>query len=228
MSKFKVGDEVIFVEYDQERDDEKEKGFNVGHVYKISRISDLHVRIENEEGFIYVDNFQIKPSGGYQASNRNKLREHIKSLGFTAIDLSMAAGFSKYYFGSETSESRFNKRGDISDKRLSKLKALASSAKDKLSINLWSKINNELADFGGVKEEELTIVINNYQPPVYAVKPNSTETKELIKKSLDKRNTKPEKIKSKWIVSNKVFFTFVFIVSLLILFIATGVVKQVF
>lgn len=41
MSKFKVGDGVVFVKYDQERDDEKEKGFNAGRVYKISRIGGL-------------------------------------------------------------------------------------------------------------------------------------------------------------------------------------------
>lgn len=221
MSKFKVGDEVVFVKYDQERDDEKEKGFNVGGVYKISRIVGSHVRIENEVGFIYVDNFQIKPSNGYQKSNRNKLREHIKSLGFSAIDLSVAAGFNKYYFGSETGESRFNKRGDISDDRFYDLEALASSAFATLKID-------QCSDSDCVKKDEVTIIINNYQPPVYAVKPNSAETKELIKKSLDKRNTKPEKIKSKWIVSNKVFFTFVFFVLLLILFVAIGVSKNIF
>lgn len=201
MSKFKVGDEFRVV--GNKRD---AHGFDIGSI----------VYLHNDDGtdrpeFIDNDGFSnfiywcdVEYIVGYKESNRNKLREHIKSLGFTAIDLSVAAGFSKYYFGSETSESRLNKRGDISDKRFNELKALASSAKDKLSSKSIGKLTVDL-------EVKTTFV--------------SDQSKELIEKLPE---NKPKKVKSKWIVSNKVFFTFVFIVSLLILFIATGVVKQVF
>lgn len=154
--------------------------------------------------FNIVERESMKSSKNYIDSNRNKLREHIKSLGFTAIDLSVAAGFNKYYFGSETGEARFNKRGDISDKRLSELKALASIAKTKLSSKSIGKLTIDL-------EVKTTFV--------------SDQSKESIEKLPE---NKPEKLKSKWIVSNKVFFTFLFFFLLLILFIVTGVVKQVF
>ena len=215
MSKFKVGDEVKIVNLAQLGGCEPNE-FNVclsdtGEIVGFWSQSKYFAIVENKkfkgsragEGRVYVPTGHIELTG-YQSSNRNKLREHIKSLGFTAIDLSVAAGFSKYYFGSETSESRFNKRGDISDKRFNELKALASSAKDKLSNKSIGKLTVDL-------EVKTTFV--------------SDQSKESIEKLPE---NKPEKIKSKWIVSNKVFFTFVFFVSLLILFIATGVVKQVF
>lgn len=154
------------------------------------------MRIENELGFIYVDNFQIKSSCEYKNSNRNKLREHIKSLGFTAIDLSVAAGFNKAYFGSETGESRFNSRGDISNDRLNELKHKAFEAKKKLASKSIGKLTVDL-------EVKTTFIPN--------------KDKELI-----------EKPKSKWVASNKVFFTFVFFFVLLISLAVTGIVKQVF
>ncbi len=210
MSKFKVGDEVILLSFGSEKEWEKSYGGVIGNKYVVdvntsgeSKVIKIKP-IDFKDGF-YVSAHQIRMlDHSYKTSNRNKLREHIKSSGFTAIDLSVAAGFSKYYFGSETGESRFNKRGDISDKRFNELKAIASSAKDKLSSKSIGKLTVDL-------EVKTTFV--------------SDKSKESIEKLPE---NKPEKIKSKWIVSNKVFFTFVFIVSLLILFVATGVVKQVF
>lgn len=213
MSKFKVGDEVILLSFDSKDEWEKKYGGVIGNKYVVDLNTSgesklIKIRpIDFEDGF-YVDAHQIKFADSfYITSNRNKLREHIKSLGFTAIDLSVAAGFNRYYFGSETGESRFNKRGDISDKRFNELKALASSAKDKLSNKSIGKLTIDL-------EVKTTFV--------------SDQSKELIEKLTHNQNAKIEKLKSKWIVSNKVFFTFLFIVSLLILFIVTGVVKQVF
>lgn len=53
----------------------------------------------------------------------------------------------------------------------------------------------------------------------------SDQSKKLIEKLPE---NKPEKPKSKWIASNKVFFTFVFFFVLLISLAVTGIVKQVF
>lgn len=215
MSKFKVGDEVILVR--SRKNPDVLKNGVTGVVLDLNDYPYIQFNVDEDSSLhnacglgdkgkcysVKQDELELI-TNQYKKSNRNKLREHIKSLGFTAIDLSVAAGFSKYYFGSETSESRFNKRGDISDKRFNELKALASSAKDKLSSKSIGKLTVDL-------EVKTTFV--------------SDQSKELIEKLPE---NKPEKIKSKWIVSNKVFFTFVFIVSLLILFIATGVIKQVF
>lgn len=141
MSKFKVGDEVIIV---------KEKyghEFVIGSVVKITEVLDVtgydqEYKAENEDDFWFVFDCEIelKDNFDYQTSNRNKLREHIKSLGFSAIDLSVSAGFNKAYFGSETGESRFNSRGDISDDRLLELKHKAFEAKKKLAPESIGKL----------------------------------------------------------------------------------------
>lgn len=221
MSKFKVGDEVNITSLVQFGDEPNE--FNVclgdtGEVVGFWNQSKNFAIVENKKfkgsragwGKVYVPISHIELTG-YKTSNRNKLREHIKSLGFTAIDLSVAAGFSKYYFGSETGESRFNKRGDISNDRLNKLSVLASIAKTKLSKKSIGKLTIDLE----VKTTFDQLVEKSNNRDIYA---EIDESRIEMQKSL----------KSKWIVSNKVFFTFLFIVSLLILFIVTGVVKQVF
>ena len=201
MSKFKVGDGFKVV-----KNNRNSHGFLI--VYSVSLSYDDgsdRVRFIDERGFSYWAYWtDVEPLNNYQTSNRNKLREHIKSLGFSAIDLSVAAGFNKTYFGSETGESRFNSRGDISDDRLLELKLKVFEAKKKLSPKSIGKLTVDL-------EVKTTFV--------------SDQSKELIEKLPE---NKPEKLKSKWIVSNKVFFTFVFFFLLLILFIVTGVVKQVF
>lgn len=202
MSKFKVGDEVILLSFDSEDEWEKKYGGVIGNKYVVDLNTSGESKlikikpIDFEDGF-YVDAHQIKFADlSYEASNRNKLREHIKSLGFSAIDLSVAAGFNKAYFGSETGESRFNSRGDISDDRLLELKHKALEAKKKLASKSIGKLTIDL-------EVKTTFTPN--------------KDKELIKKP-----------KSKWIVSNKVFFTFVFFFVLLISLALTGIVKQVF
>lgn len=53
----------------------------------------------------------------YVLSNRHRLSIRIKESGFDATDLSLAAGKNKFYFGTETKESRFNKHGDLSEKQ---------------------------------------------------------------------------------------------------------------
>ena len=201
MSKFKVGDGFKVV-----KNNRNSHGFLIGYSVSLSYDDGSdRVRFIDERGFSYWAYWtDVEPLNNYQTSNRNKLREHIKSLGFSAIDLSVAAGFNKTYFGSETGESRFNSRGDISDDRLLELKLKVFEAKKKLSPKSIGKLTVDL-------EVKTTFV--------------SDQSKELIEKLPE---NKPEKLKSKWIVSNKVFFTFVFFFLLLILFIVTGVVKQVF
>lgn len=193
MSKFKVGDNfIVMVE-------SHAHGFKKGDVIKlIDDNPELLACFVNNSGWKQLMKLSdlkfIDPD--YQNSNRNKLREHIKSLGFSAIDLSVAAGFNKAYFGSETGQSRFNSRGDISDDRLLELKHKAFEAKKKLASKSIGKLTVDL-------EVKTTFIPN--------------KDKELIKKP-----------KSKWIVSNKVFFTFVFFFVLSILLALTGIVKQVF
>lgn len=207
MSKFKVGNEVVlvasrgnpdvlkngvtgvvldldsspYVQFDLNEDSSLHDAFGLGEGGKCYAVCEDELELINQK---------------YNQSNRNKLREHIKSLGFTAIDLSVAAGFNKAYFGSETGESRFNSRGDISDDRLLELKHKAFEAKKELASKSIGKLTVDL-------EVKTTFIPN--------------KDKELIKKS-----------KSKWVVSNKVLFTFVFFFVLLIQLAVTGIVKQFF
>lgn len=191
MSKFKVGDEVLVLDSSNFND---LVGIFIkkGNKYKVAYISDDKVGLEYAEGcYARVD---VKCVGLYKTSNRNKLREHIKSLGFTAIDLSVAAGFNKYYFGTETAESKFNKRGDISDDRFCELEALASSAFATLKLKQCS--DGSFVDNPKAQD----IVINNYGSPFNAVGlaiPNSKISKKLTQLANENRGCnsiiKPEK-----------------------------------
>ena len=227
MIKFKVGDEVVLVK--PREDPDVLKNGVTGVVldlddypyiqFNVDQDSSLHdAGGLGEDGKCYsIDQDELELiTNQYEKSNRNKLREHIKSLGFSAIDLSVAAGFNKAYFGSETGESRFNSRGDISDDRLLELKHNAFSAMMQLKIEKSGYRN------GGYVDRKITpsdFCLHGSQPQIHLAKQNSKIPKIL------KRVEKP---KSKWIVSNKVFFTFVFFFVLLISLAITGIVKQVF
>ena len=224
MSKFKVGDEIKILNLAQ-------FGGSEPNMYNVCRgdkatVVGFYKKCENfaivenpkfkkshaGEGKVYIPFAHMELLGGYKQSNRNKLREHVKSLGFSAIDLSVAVGFNKAYFGSETGESRFNSRGDISDDRLLELKHKAFEAKKKLSIKECRNHNIEktFTNFDQLVEQS-----NNRD--IYA---EIDESRIEMQKAL--------KPKSKWVVSNKVFFTFVFFFVLLISLAITGIVKQVF
>lgn len=228
MSKFKVGDEVKIVNLAQFGGSEPnmynvrrgDKGKVVGYYKKCENFAIVEnpkfKRSHAGEGKVYVPFAHLELFGGYDQSNRSKLREHIKSLGFSAIDLSVAAGFNKAYFGSETGESRFNSRGDISDDRLLELKHNAFSAMMKLKIEKSGYRN------GGYVERKITpsdFCLHGSQSKIHLAKQNS-KTPKILKRI--------EKPKSKWVVSNKVFLTFVFFFVLLILLAVTGIIKQVF
>ena len=167
MSKFKVGDGFKVV-----KNNRNSHGFLIGYSVSLSYDDGSdRVRFIDERGFSYWAYWtDVEPLNNYQTSNRNKLREHIKSLGFSAIDLSVAAGFNKTYFGSETGESRFNSRGDISDDRLLELKLKVFEAKKKLSPKSIGKLTVDL-------EVKTTFV--------------SDQSKELIEKLPE---NKPEKL----------------------------------
>lgn len=72
---------------------------------------------------------------GYAESNRYKLSQAIKSTGFHAEKLSLETGYAKTYFAGFTAESRFNRRGDITEDRLnSLLTTLAFAERELLGV----------------------------------------------------------------------------------------------
>lgn len=79
----------------------------------------LHLQnfVKKNEHF-FIDCNQVKKvNPDYILSSRHRLAIRIQESGFTAVALSEAAGKNRYYFGTEIKETRFNSRGDLSDKQ---------------------------------------------------------------------------------------------------------------
>lgn len=107
MSIIKVGDKVLLEDGD------------TGEVIEINKALTVKVYYENYHyDRLLFENEVKKLNNEYLNSNRYKLKQLIKDSGFTAADLSLALGKNKWYLSTETKESQFNSRGDISDIRL--------------------------------------------------------------------------------------------------------------
>jgi hypothetical protein len=130
MSKFKVGDRVLFLE----KDSSFEENLKIGNYYTVVQLWLPHYWLINDVGKkTFVDESQIKLiSELYKNSNRYKLKQAIKETGFYAENLSLETGHAKTYFTGFTAESRFNSRGDITEDRLNSLLTTLAFAERKL------------------------------------------------------------------------------------------------
>lgn len=116
MCKYKVGDKVLFFKKDQFINED----LTIGNTYSVVEVCTylpLCGLIDDSGDLVYVNEYQIEILNKHKKSNRYKLQQSVKKSGFTAKALSLVAGKNKYYFGTDISESRFNLRGDLSDKQ---------------------------------------------------------------------------------------------------------------
>lgn len=119
MSKFKVGDEVVLVDAD---DTDKAKGFKNGGVFIIGSIYEDLIELKNG-GLLYSNQVKLASKYyGFKTSNRYKMHKYILSTGFTKQDLSLALNKNQSYLTTETRESQFINRGDMSDARYKSLR----------------------------------------------------------------------------------------------------------
>lgn len=146
----------------------------------------------------------------YQNSKRYKLHQAIKNTGHTATDLSIASGHGKFYFGSEAKESRFNSRGDLSDKQYNNLIKILELAERKLNEVPAVTVEDE-------KPKVLTLDDNTHQQD-YQRQVIGQLTKQQIRKRITKSKTE---------VNKKTAYFVLFLIAVVFLFVVTGVIKGV-
>lgn len=119
MSKFKVGDEVVVI------DQKHGHNFDIGEVVKITEIdcdSRTPYRCDGKNDYWFLNKCEIKHIKDFKTSNRYKLHKYILNTGFTKQDLSLALNKNQSYLTTETRESQFTNRGDMSDARYKSLR----------------------------------------------------------------------------------------------------------
>lgn len=124
--KFKVGDEVEIVSHEHTIN-------KFGGEAVISRIGTKSVidciyddgscvTIKADIYSYHPDDLKLVKNSSFKTSNRYKLHKYILSTGFTKQDLSLALNKNQSYLATETRESQFINRGDMSDARYKSLR----------------------------------------------------------------------------------------------------------
>lgn len=164
MSKYKVGDKVLFLENDKSH----KEYLTVGKHYSVFKLWIPHYGLINDVGTItYVDESQINLiSGLYKNSNRYKLQQAIKKTGFHAEKLSLASNHAKTYFTGFTAESRFNSRGDITKDRLNSLLTTLAFAEREL-LGVGAKTVDDVAVDEPLKEKEVIVNVTEMKNQYY-------------------------------------------------------------
>lgn len=166
MSKYKIGDEVVlvasngnpsilkngvtgvvldidtspYVQFNIEKSDELNNARGLGEDGKCWAVS------ENE-----IELIKPKSTPSFKTSNRYKLHKYILSTGFTKQDLSLALNRNQSYLATETRESQFTNRGDMSEARYKSLRKQIKEAvqikSSPVDISIVSaEINQTLAE----------------------------------------------------------------------------------
>jgi len=212
MSEFKKGELVRVVK--------RECGhmFDIGEVVKIVGINEKNTDLRCESKvsqswflqFHEVEKVDCLDSE-YKNSNRYKLHKAASATGFSFSKLSRAMGFSDTYISNESKESRFNRRGDLTDNRYNHLI-------DKLAIaerTLKGDAANTVDDSVDI-EAELLCMEKRFElepkkvipvAPIYPVR---------------------NKVKSKTEVNKSVVWFILFIIVVVILMLITGIYKSIF
>ena len=209
MSEFKKGELVRVVK--------RECGhmFDIGEVVKIVGINEKNTDLRCESKvsqswflqFHEVEKVDCLDSE-YKNSNRYKLHKAASATGFSFSKLSRAMGFSDTYISNESKESRFNRRGDLTDNRYNHLI-------DKLAIaerTLKGDAANTVDDSVDI-EAELLCMEKRFELEPKEVTPNFTPK---------------QKIKSKTEVNKSVLWFILFIIVVVILMLVAGIYKSIF
>lgn len=182
-----------------------------GNIYKVVNVVGELLKLEEFytgcEGLAFCNQIK-KVNPDYILSSRHRLAIEIQESGFTAVDLSVAAGKNRYYFGTEIKESRFNSRGDLSEKQTILLFGRLEQAIEKLKNpvpefvikdrkELFEKVCEKMREDGLGKRDLSSPEFNlEIEPPVEPLNPTGYEKPEecTIKQNQDlaKTNEKAE------------------------------------
>ncbi|HEY4537427.1 MAG TPA: hypothetical protein VIG45_03105 [Erysipelothrix sp.] len=207
MSDYKVGQEIKLI--NPERCDLM-YWFEKDQLFTIVEVDPVWIWVENRCAF---KRSQIKLANStsvseYKNSNRYKLHKAASATGFSFSKLSRAMGFSDTYISNESKESRFNRRGDLTDKRYNHLI-------DKIAIaerTLKGNPAKGLYDSIDIETESLCI----------------EKRFELEPKEVTPTFTPKQKIKSKTEVNKTIFWLIIFVLVVGILMLITGIYKSIF
>lgn len=163
MSNFKVGDEVEIVSHEHTIKSLGGEGV-ISPIGTKSIIDGVHykgscVTIKADIYSYDSNDLKLVKDSGFKTSNRYKLHKYILSTGFTKQDLSLALNKNQSYLATETRESQFTNRGDMSDARY---KSLRKQIKEAVQIKsepvdisvVGGEINQTLLD---VEPKEKTL-----------------------------------------------------------------------
>ena len=207
MSKFKVGDLVRVVK--------KECGhkFDIGEVVKIVGINEKHTMLECKSKVSQswsLQFYEVEEVNGYFESNRYKLHKAASATGFSFSKLSRAMGRSDTYISNESKESRFNSRGDLTDKRYNQLIIDLAYAERTLNGNPAKVVDVSI----DVEADEITECVE--------------KRFELVEKDAAPTFTPKQKIKSKTEVNNSIVWFILFVLIVVILVLVAGIYKSIF
>lgn len=205
MSKFKIGDLVEI------QNSEYTLRFPKGCRLSVDeQISENIVQLNCTLHAAVKDLKKIEVKMSYQNSKRYKLHQAIKKIGHTATDLSIASGHGKFYFGSEAKESRFNSRGDLSDKQYNNLITNLAFAERKLN-------------------EVPAVTVEDEKPKVLTLDDTARQQdyQRQVIGQLTKQQTRKRIAKSKTEVNKKTACFVLFLISVVFIFVVTGVVKDI-
>ena len=143
-------------------------------------------------------------AGEYKKSNRYKLHKAASATGFSFSKLSRAMGRSDTYISNESKESRFNSRGDLTDKRY-----------NQLIIDLAyieRTLNGNPAKVVDIETESLCI----------------EKRFELVEKDAAPSFKTKQKIKSKTEVNKSIVWFILFVLVVIVLMLVAGIYKSIF
>lgn len=192
MSKFKVGDKVVLV--DSRNNPNVLQNGVTGIVlfsddditrvqFNIKELQELHNGGElGEDGKCWtVTNDEIellKPKSTtlFKTSNRYKLHKYILSTGFTKQDLSLALNKNQSYLTTETRESQFINRGDMSDARYKSLRKQIKEAVYKITTEFANSVPTNV----GISSGEVIEILSDIEPQEKTIDEKVKEAKEAL------------------------------------------------
>ena len=205
MSKFKVGDKVRVVSNINNHE------FDIGEIITITGVcektKDQEYIADGSSDWWYVLESELDWVNDYKNSNRYKLHKVAGETGFSFSKLSRAMGRSDTYISNESKESRFNSRGDLTDKRYNQLIIDLAYAERTLNGNPAKVVD--------IETESLSIE-----------KPLELEPKEVV--PIAPTFTPTQKIKSKTEVNKSIVWFILFVLVVVILMLVAGIYKSIF
>jgi len=206
MSDYKVGDKFIATSNLL-----NDYGCNIGDELTLIKICKDNCHVFKSEKTTYDLCFfmsHVKPLPSYEDSNRYRLHKAASATGFSFSKLSRAMGFSDTYISNESKESRFNRRGDLTDNRYNHLIDELAIAERTLKGD-FAKVVDDSIDI----ETESLCIERRFELEPKEVTPNFTPK---------------QKIKSKTEVNKFVVWFILLVLVVIILMLVAGIYKSIF